>query len=114
MFKRTQTNELENFRKQILSLYNEGVNASTIGHYLNRDHTTILYHLRALGVKRERQPKPLMPRVILRKPVGKFGSTIKGPDTPYIENGVKFCEGKTYAEYIQEERDKKWRQLLRQ
>lgn len=108
-----RTHNLKEYRQKIADLHAEGYSSVAIGLKLNRDHSTILYHLKEMGLKAktliiiQREVKKYEPFLILKGMETKFENV----ETNYQKE--KLNNGKTYAEYLDVERNQKYNKLLR-
>lgn len=106
---RTNGIELEYLQKEITDLHNQGMTSAAIGRKLFKDHSTILYHLRKLGLKAES---------VGGRPVGKYPICIlKGYETKLPNVETNFTKEiihethKTYQDFLNDEKDRRFKYL---
>lgn len=103
-WERADTSEGSSYLSQILKLHNAGFPSTFIAKKFGKDHTTILYHLRKLGVPRGlgrgyRRPMVAVSVMVISTTVQ---AQVRIPKTsPYdhlFEEPI--CQGKSYKEYL--------------
>lgn len=94
LWKRQDTTEGSLYLKEILRLHNLGWPSNKIGRKFGKDHSTILYHLRKLGVAPRGRgyypPAPLQNIVVSLGNYNKYDYLFNEPVN----------QGKTYKEYL--------------
>jgi IS30 family transposase len=94
--------QLEELKKQIQKLHQQGLSSVAIGFKLKRDHSTILHHLKAMGLKST--------NINCGKIISMEKALINPTRLPNIEVNYlkeKLNEGKSYAEYLEKEKELK-------
>lgn len=109
---RTLPENLDDFKKKIAELNSLGWSSVDIGRVTSRDHSTILYHLRNLGVKPTKTTRKTT------QELQQFISILKADATilPDVENNCMEekinISNKSYADYLKEDEERKYKKLL--
>ena len=91
----------------MLDLVKQGYSYRSIALKFECDRSSILYQARKHKI--ERLVKIVNPKSPKSYP--QDGRTFKLKDY-YVENNEKINKGKTYAEYVKDEQDRKWKEFI--
>jgi hypothetical protein len=105
---RNDGEDLKLFRQQILDLHNQQWSASDIARHFNKNHTTILYHLKVIGVKGIGAGKRLSHKIHV--PI--ISSLRNPPKIPEYFKEDKINEGKLSYSNSNYFEDKRYLELL--
>ena len=97
----------EKVLQEMLELVKQGHSYAFLSRKFECDRSSILYQARKHKI--ERLVKIVNPKSPKSYP--QDGRTFKLKDY-YVENGEKINKGKTYAEYVKEEQDRKWKEFI--
>ena len=107
---RTRPNQLDSYRQEIIQLHSQGLSPSEIGDILEKERTTIIYHLRILGLRPVSKPmekRICVPERIEKGLINKLNKKIDIKYPAEKENRGKL----SYQEYMDETNSRKKRVL---
>lgn len=95
-FSRTSKSDMAQYRETIRSLLEEDKSFVEIAYLLNKDRSTILHIAKKYGLE---------PEGYVRRKMGR-------PSRPKPDEGEKVNQGKNYADYLAEQRDRRYNKLI--